>query len=103
MHRRRASPTEGLRRTELDRRRSPEVVEEELAGAFGPVVTRPHDWSATYTRDQFLALNASWSSFQLLPERARRELTADLAEVLDDLGGAITVPLTTRLFLARRR
>ena len=89
----------GLRMTEADARRPAEI---ESTGLFSGVEAHSHHWEQTYTTAEYLELLGTQSDHVLLEPATRESLFESVGRVLDDVGGVVTVPYVTRIFLARR-
>lgn len=77
---------------------------EEIAGAeglTGPEV-RHYEWAQVYTAEDYVGLLATTSDIRLLGEGRRAALFAAVRAALDRDGNPLTVPMDTRLCLARR-
>ena len=95
-----ATPTfPGLRMTEADARRPAEI---ESTGLFSGVEVHSHHWQQTYTTAGYLELLGTQSDHVLLDLATREALFESVGRLLDDIGGEVTVPYVTHLFLARR-
>jgi SAM-dependent methyltransferase len=62
---------------------------------------RTYRWSLDYTTSAYLRLIRTHSTHVLLAEESRRALLAEVAAVIDRHGGSLTLPMVTRLYLAR--
>ncbi len=71
-----------------------------VAGLTEPEV-RYYEWSAEYTAEAYCGLLASTSEIRLLDEQRRTALIEGVSAVIDGNGGAVTLPMATRLCLAR--
>jgi SAM-dependent methyltransferase len=89
----------GLRMTEADARRPTEI---ESTGLFFGVEAHSHHWHQTYTTAEYLELLGTQSDHVLLDRATRESLFESVARLLDDIGGVVTVPYVTHVFLARR-
>jgi SAM-dependent methyltransferase len=89
----------GLRMTEADARRAGEI---ESTGVFSGVEVHSHHWQQTYTTAEYLELLGTQSDHVLLDPATRESLFDGAARLLDDIGGEVTVPYVTHIFLARR-
>ncbi len=65
------------------------------AAGFGPVQVKRYEWQQTCTRDEWLALLATYSDHHLLPADRRRELLTAVGEVIDTHGGTVTAQYET--------
>lgn len=70
---------------------------------FGGVLVHRHPWSRTWTDGTYLDLLRTHSPVRALPEQARDAFLAEVAEVVDAHGGAVTRRLESLLLVARRR
>lgn len=74
----------------------------DTATLFEPVVVRHYPWIAEYDRDGYLAMLASQSGYQRLPQRER--LLTEVGALIDThLDGRISKAYVTVLAAARRR
>ena len=62
-----------------------------------------HPWSATFTADTLVELLLTQSDHRLLPEDTRADLFEAVRSIVTAHGGAVVVPHTTVLALARGR
>lgn len=77
---------------------------QEIAGAeglTGPEV-RYYEWHQVYTAEDYVGLLATTSDIRLLDEERRAALFAAVTAAIDREGSPLTVPMDTRLCLARR-
>ncbi|WP_375487160.1 class I SAM-dependent methyltransferase [uncultured Jatrophihabitans sp.] len=82
---------------------SADAAEPELVAAgFGDTRTRHFDWQQRYARAEWLDLLATFSDHHLLRRPTRESLLSALGDVVDELGGTVTVEYSTLLLLARR-
>ncbi len=73
------------------------------SGKFETVVIRGHRWSTTLRTKEYLGLLRTMSDHQLLAETQREALFAEIAQVVDTLGGGeIEIRYDSNLFMARR-
>jgi SAM-dependent methyltransferase len=63
---------------------------------------RFYEWALDYRAKDYVGLLATNSEILLLDEERREPLFAAVAEVIDAHGGVLTLPMRTRLCLARR-
>jgi len=63
---------------------------------------RHYDWSLDYSAGDYVGLLATLSEIRLLDDERRERLFGAVRAVIDAHGGALTLPLRTRLCLARR-
>jgi SAM-dependent methyltransferase len=63
---------------------------------------RYYEWSLDYSADDYIGLLTTTSEIRLLDEERRTSLLAAVTTVIDAHGGALTLPMRTRLCLARR-
>lgn len=76
----------------------------EVSHLFEPPVVKTERWLARYSRQGYLAMLATQSSYALLEEDRRRELLEAIGRVIDvALGGVVTKSYLAVLALARRR
>jgi SAM-dependent methyltransferase len=64
---------------------------------------RSYPWSQDYTSSEYASLLQTHQDHILLADAVRAELLAAVARAIDAAGGVLTLPLATRLCLARRR
>jgi SAM-dependent methyltransferase len=64
---------------------------------------RSYEWRLDYSAGDYVGLLATSSEVRLLDEDRRGPLFAAVAEVIDAHGGALTLPMRTRLCLAAKR
>lgn len=69
---------------------------------FGPVTHRPYAWTWTLDPETFGRYLRTDSSYHLLPEGPRFALFDDLAAAVARLGGQISAPWETHLYLAAK-
>jgi SAM-dependent methyltransferase len=67
---------------------------EEVDGLGDPEVRR-YDWSIDYTAAEYAGLVATHSETRLLDEETRTRFLAGLRQVIEDHGGAFTLPMRT--------
>jgi len=76
----------------------------DVSELFDPPVVTAYPWTATYTRDAYVDMLASQSSYALMEPERREELLAGVGRLVDDLlGGSVTKEYVTVLAAARRR
>jgi hypothetical protein len=75
-----------------------EIVE--AAGLDDPR-TRFYEWSADYTAQRYAELIATTHDHILLADETRAALLAAVRDVIDRHGGTLSLPLVTKLCLAR--
>lgn len=80
----------------------PWAEEIEAAPGLGAPELRRYDWVARYTAGEYAGLLATISEVRMLPEDTREALLAALREFIESRGGALELPMLTRLCLARR-
>ncbi len=70
---------------------------------FGPVEHHRFDWSATHTPAQARALYATFAPWLELDEPLRTELLDRVHDIVDrELGGEVTRPYVTSIYVAQR-
>jgi SAM-dependent methyltransferase len=89
----------GLTPSEADVQRAHEIEESRL---FGPVTYQTYQWSDEYSTEQFLELQQTQSNHRMFPADRRERLLGEIARVIDDAGGTLTMSYATHLYLARR-
>jgi SAM-dependent methyltransferase len=72
------------------------------SGLFRDETTRDYQWAAVFTADTYTDLLLTQSSHRMYPEEPRARLLGAVREVIAEHGGAVTVPFTSLLALARR-
>jgi SAM-dependent methyltransferase len=75
----------------------------EIAGVTGfadPTVRR-YPWRVDYTADEYVGLLGTLSEFRLLDEEPRGRLLRAVGEIVGEHGGRLTMPMVTRVNLAR--
>jgi SAM-dependent methyltransferase len=72
------------------------------APGLGEAEVRYYDWSQVYSSDAYTGLLSTISELELLPDRRRGALIGAVRGVIDGHGGSFTLPMTTRVCLARR-
>lgn len=80
----------------------PEEFEELKAAAlFGPPQLYRYRWDQTYSTADYADLMRSYSNMQMMPQRERESLIAELSDLIDrEFGGSVTRPLVITLTLA---
>lgn len=78
--------------------------EAEIAGIAGlaDAESRYYDWEQDYSTKEYIGLLATTSDIRLLDEKRRTGLFAAVAAAIDRQGRPLTLPMGTRLCLARR-
>jgi len=71
------------------------------ANGFSDPEVRFYDWSVDYSAHQYAGMLMTLSEIRLLADREREALLSGVRAVIDHHGGSFTVPLRTRLCLAR--
>jgi SAM-dependent methyltransferase len=81
-----------------------EVMRERLTASplFGDVVVRRYPWEKLYTAETYVDLLGTHSDHRMLPDDARTRLHDGVAEVIDGLGGTVTIGYTTEVLVAPR-
>jgi SAM-dependent methyltransferase len=72
-------------------------------GSFAPAELRAYEWSAQYSRDHWVDQLGTHSDHLALPAEQLESLLEAVAQVVDQLGGTITVHYRTDLILARKK
>jgi SAM-dependent methyltransferase len=72
------------------------------SGVFQAVEQRRYPWTQTYSRDEWLDQLATQSHHRTMTPATLRAILAEIATVIDRLGGQIIVDHTTVLITARR-
>jgi SAM-dependent methyltransferase len=75
----------------------------EETGMFGPQSIRKDVWQQAYTKAEWLEQLPTHSDHRLLPADRLAALVGAVGEVIDGVGGAITVTYTTLCITAERR
>ncbi len=76
----------------------------DVSALFAPPEVRAERWLARYSRDGYLGMLATQSSYALLEEGRRRELLYEIGRLVDVvLGGVVTKSYLALLATARRR
>ena len=70
---------------------------------LGAAEVRDYEWSQTYSAGDYAALLATHSTVRVLEPRRRAALIEAVARSIESQGDSLTLPLLTRLCLARRR
>lgn len=78
------------------------TAEIEAAPGLGEAEVREYPWGARYTPEQYTGLLATTSDLRLLGEDERAAVLEGLRELIARHGGALELPMVTRLCLARR-
>jgi len=81
----------------------PIVTELDADERFGPVAVSELAWPLTRTRDDYLAVLATYSGHRLLPPETRVKLFAAIGAAIDADGGAIALDGRTAVITATRR
>jgi SAM-dependent methyltransferase len=78
--------------------------EAEIGGidGFGDPVVRGYEWECDYATADYLGLLGTLSEIRLLDEGTRSRLLEAVGATIDAHGGRLTLPLRTRLCMARR-
>jgi SAM-dependent methyltransferase len=71
------------------------------AGGFTDPAVRYYEWSLEYGVDEYAGLLDTLSEVRLLGAERRRALLAGVRAAIDEHGGTLTMPLATRVCLAR--
>lgn len=71
------------------------------ADGWGQPESRHYAWSQDYSAAEYTGLLETTSGVQLLHASERRALLAAVASVIDERGGTFTLPMATRVCLAR--
>jgi SAM-dependent methyltransferase len=71
------------------------------AGGFDEAAVRFYEWNVDYRADAYTGLLGTLSEIRLLDEEQRRALLAAVGETIGEHGGTLTMPLATRVCLAR--
>jgi SAM-dependent methyltransferase len=71
------------------------------AGGFDEATVRFYEWSVDYEADAYTGLLDTLSEIRLLEAPSRRALLTAVHTAIDDHGGTLTMPLVTRVCLAR--
>ncbi|MBA2283469.1 MAG: methyltransferase domain-containing protein [Actinomycetota bacterium] len=74
----------------------------DAAGAFGPQRITAYEWSVTHRRDEWLDQLPTHSDHRLLPPERLAALLAAVGDVIDGLGGSITLLYETVCWSAER-
>src|SRR5579859_1722282 len=72
------------------------------APGLGDAEIRYYDWSRRYTAEEYTGLLGTTSEFSLMPEERRAPVLGAIGAVIEAHGGAMELPMTTRVCLARR-
>jgi SAM-dependent methyltransferase len=86
-----------------DRIPQPEKDEWLASGLFTTIQAHTYLWSRDYTAEQYVQMLNTHSDHQLLPEPTRARLFAQLAELVNDHGDAVTREYATLLHMAQKR
>lgn len=78
--------------------------ERDIAAApgLGEAEIRYYDWGQAYSAADYAGLLSTTSEVQLLPDDRRELLLGGVRAVIEAQGGTFTLPMTTRVCLARR-
>jgi SAM-dependent methyltransferase len=71
------------------------------AAGFADPERRTYRWNLAYTTARYIRLMGTHSTYAVLDEEAQGTLFAAVAAVIDRHGGALTLPMRTRLYLMR--
>ena len=76
---------------------------DEIGGVqeFTHPAVRVYEWSQDYPADAYAGLLGTLSEIRLLDEPTRRRLLDAVRAIIDEDGGVLTMPLATRVHLAR--
>jgi hypothetical protein len=72
------------------------------SAALGAAEVRDYEWSQTYSAGDYAALLETHSTVRVLDRRRRAALVDAVAHAIESHGNSLTLPLVTRLCLARR-
>jgi SAM-dependent methyltransferase len=78
------------------------VAEIEASYFFGPVSVALSPWSAVYESDHWLSLISTQSDHRMLQPEQLRAVQEEVGQVLDDLGGSLSVSYDSTAVLARK-
>jgi SAM-dependent methyltransferase len=82
---------------------TPEQIEIEGSGLFGPVAARRYVWEQTYDAESYIAMLNTYSDHRSLPPDRRARLLDGIANLIDTrYGGRIVKGYLTMLFCAAR-
>jgi len=81
-----------------------EAIRDELVASphFGDVTVRRYPWEKVYTPDTYVDLLGTHSDHRMLADDARRRLHGGVADVIESLGGSVTIGYTTEVLIAAR-
>ena len=80
----------------------PHVDELEASGRFASIEVKDYDYSVTFTGDEWVGMVQTHSDHLMLAPPARAALADGLRQLIDGLGGSMTVAAGTYTVLARR-
>jgi SAM-dependent methyltransferase len=69
---------------------------------FGEVTTRIYPWEKVYTAETYVDLLGTHSDHRMLPDEKQQRLHDGVAEVIEGLGGTVTIGYQTEVFIAPR-
>ena len=72
-------------------------------GMFGEIVTKQHPWSAQFTARQYLKLLETYSNHYNLEPEKKRCLYEGIRTLIEQLGGVVTRPWLSVLYLAGKK
>lgn len=72
------------------------------APGLGEAEIRYYEWGQAYSSADYAGLLSTTSEVQLLPDDRRKQLLGGVRAVIEARGGTFTLPMTTRVCLARR-
>jgi SAM-dependent methyltransferase len=78
------------------------VREIEANGSFEPATVHAFPWTATYTSRTYVALLDTYSDHAVQPADVRDGLYREIAQLIDEAGGAIALTYDTVVLFARR-
>ena len=71
------------------------------AAGFSDPERRTYRWSLAYTTAEYIRLMGTHSTYAVLDDAAQGTLFAAVAAVIDGHGGALRLPMRTRLYMTR--
>ncbi len=74
----------------------------ERSGLFGPVSHKSYAWRRTFSAQAYVDYLGAVSRYRLIDEARRESLFADVAKVIEALGGSFDLPFETHLYVACR-
>lgn len=79
------------------------VAEIDASGLFGPVTVRRYPQAETYSTERYLKLLSTYSPIRSLAAEARRDLLADIGQVIERFGGQVESRGLVVLYVAKVR